>query len=123
MLLIDQCIKLTEANFRTEVLEAPMPVFVDCWANWCGSFSQINPVIEELAIEFAEHLKVGRLDLGSAEKLAVRYGIRAVPTLLLFQHGQVIERVVGSVSKPRFANKLNALLLDRHSSRSHTACL
>jgi thioredoxin 1 len=122
MLLTARCITLTETNFQAEVLEAQMPVLVDCWASWCGSFHQMNPIIEELAIEFAGHLKIGRLNVGSSEKLAARYGIRAVPTLLLFQDGQVIERVIGSVSKQRFANKLNALLAG-HSSRSPIACL
>lgn len=123
MLLTARCLKLTEANFQAEVLETQTPVLVDCWASWCGSFHQMNPIIEALAIEFAGHLKVGRLDVGSSEKLAARYGIRAVPTLLLFKDGQVIERVIGSVSKQRFANKLNALLPDSHSSRSRIACL
>jgi thioredoxin len=123
MLLTAWCITLTEANFQAEVLEAQMPVLVDCWASWCGSFHQINPMIEALAIEFASDLKVGRLNVGSAEMLAARYSIRAVPTLLLFQDGQVIERVIGSVSKPRFANKLNALSSDKHANRSLIACL
>jgi thioredoxin 1 len=122
MLLTPRCITLTDANFQAEVLEAQMPVLVDCWASWCGSCHQMNPIIEALAIEFAGHLKIGRLNVGSSEKLAARYGIRAVPTLLLFQDGQVIERVIGSVSKQRFANKLNALLAG-HASRSPIACL
>lgn len=123
MLLTARCITLTEANFQAEVLKSQMPVLVDCWASWCGSFHQMNPIIEELAIEFAGYLKVSRLDVGRAEKLAARYGIRAVPTLLLFQDGQVIERVIGSVSKQRFANKLNALRPDNHANRSLIACL
>lgn len=123
MLLTARCITLTEANFQAEVLETQMPVLVDCWASWCGSFHQMNPIIEALAIEFAGYLKVSRLDVGSSERLAARYGIRAVPTLLLFQDGQVIERVIGSVSKQRVANQLNALRPDNHANRSLIACL
>lgn len=118
-----QCIKLTEHNFQSEVLATQMLVLVDCWASWCGSFQQMNPIFEELAIEFAKYLKVGRLDVGSSEKLAARYGIRAVPTLLLFKNEQVVERVIGSVSKQHFTNKLNALLPSIHVSRSRIACL
>jgi len=123
MLLAARCITLTDANFQAEVLETQMPVLVDCWASWCGSCHQMNPIIEALSIEFAGYLKVSRLDVGSAEMLAARYDIRAVPTLLLFQDGQVIERVIGSVSKQRFANKLNALRPDKHATRSLIACL
>ncbi|PSB24320.1 thioredoxin family protein [Stenomitos frigidus] len=123
MLVTTQCILLTDANFQSEVLEAQVPVLVDCWASWCGSFHQMNPIIETLAIEFAGQIKIGRLNIAASEQLAMRYDIRAVPTLLLFKDGQVMERVIGSVSKQRFADTLNALLPGSYSSRSRMACL
>ena len=119
MLVSTQCILLTDDNFQTEVLEPQIPVLVDCWASWCGAFHPIDPTIEALAIEFTGQLKVGRLNVCMAEKLAARYGIRVVPTLLLFKNGQVIERVIGSVAKQRLANKLNALLTGNQVADSH----
>lgn len=118
-----QCITLIDDNFQREVLEAQALVLVDCWASWCGSLQQINPIFEELAIEFAEHIKIARLNVAVSQKLSVHYGIRAVPTLLLFNAGQVVGRVIGGVSKPTLVNKLNALLTGNDSSRSQIACL
>jgi thioredoxin 1 len=123
MLMNTPYITLMEDNFQSEVLEAKTLVLVDCWASWCGSFHQINPILHQLAMEFAGHIQVGRLDVAVAEKLATHYGIRAVPTLLLFQDGQVRERLIGCVSKPAFASKLNALLPSFYTSRSRIACL
>ncbi|MBC7971824.1 MAG: thioredoxin [Verrucomicrobia bacterium] len=97
--------------------------WVDCWASWCGSFQQINLVIEDAAIEFAGQIKVGRLNIVKAEVLAARYGIRAVLTLLLFSNGQVLEQVIGGVSSLALTNKLNALLLVSNSSKSRIGCL
>lgn len=123
MLVNTPCIVLTEDNFQSEVLAAKTPVLVACWASWCAASESANPIFSELAIEFAGHVKVGRLNVATADRLAERYGIRAVPTLLLFKDGQVLERIIGSVDKPTLAGKLTALLLGRHSSRSRMACL
>ncbi len=117
-----QCLRLRPDNFQTEVLEAKMPVLVDCWASWCSSFQQVNPVLPELATEFAGQIKIGRLDIAQAEQLAAHYGIRAVPTLLLFQDGQVMERVVGSSAYADLAKKLHTLIVG-NSHRSQIACL
>lgn len=118
------CITLTNDNFKSEVLNAQTPVLVDCWASWCGSFHQINPLLSELAIEFAGQITIGRLNIATAEVLATRYGIRAVPTLLLFQNGQVVERLIGSLSKPKLVSKLSALCpVIQQARRSLIACL
>ncbi|XGV96400.1 MAG: thioredoxin family protein [Leptolyngbya sp. BL-A-14] len=117
------CITLTNHNFKAEVLHAQTPVLVDCWASWCGSFHQINPIYNELALEFSGQITIGRLDIATAEPLATQYGIRAVPTLLLFHNGQVLERLIGSVSKPKLTCKLKALLSASHVCRSLIACL
>jgi thioredoxin 1 len=123
MLVTTRCIGLTDDNFTFEVLETPTPVLVDCWASWCGSCQPMNPIFEELAIEFGEQIMVGRLNVATSKRLTALYSIRAVPTLLLFQNGQVIERVIGSPAKQYLTNKLNALLASSHSSRSRMACL
>lgn len=116
-------ITLTHHNFKTKVMHAQEPVLVDCWASWCGSFHQINPIFDELAIEFAGQITIGRLDIATAETFATKYSIRAVPTLLLFYNGQVLERFVGSALKPKLACKLNALLSANPVCRSLIACL
>jgi len=123
MLLTAQCITLSEQNFRSEVLAAQTPVLINCWASWCGSFQPMDSVYDELAIAFAGQLKVARLDVATADKLAVHYGIRAVPTLLLFHRGQVLERLIGSVNRQDLAGRLSLFLAGQHSSRSRIACL
>lgn len=103
------CILLSEDNFQSEVLDSQRPVLVDCWASWCGSSRRISPLLDELLIEFAGRIQVGRLNVAESETLAAQYGIRAVPTLLLFQQGQVQTRVTGSMSKQALVQQINAL--------------
>lgn len=114
---------LTHDNFQSEVLEAEALVLIDCWASWCGSFQQINFIYNELAVEFSSQIKVARLNVATSEKLATYYGIRVVPTLLLLKHGQVLERVIGNLSKQDLASRLSTLLHNNDSSRRQLACL
>lgn len=123
MLIDTQCITLTDSNFQSEVLEAQMPVLVDCWASWCDSFQRVNPILNELAIDFAEQIKVGRLNVATSDWLAAHYRVRVVPTLLFFRNGQVVKRVIGSGSKSELANQLKTLLASSCLSRSRIACL
>jgi thioredoxin 1 len=103
-------ITLTKENFKNEVLKRPEPVLVDFWASWCGPCRMIAPVIEELAAEFEGRAKVGKVDVDQNGLLAEEYGIRSIPTLLLFKDGQVVDQVVGTVTKGVLAEKLDALL-------------
>ncbi len=123
MVTTTQYILLTDEAIQSEVLEAQTPVLVDCWASWCGSPQLINPTLKALASAFAGQIKVGRLDVATSKQFAAQHDIRAVPTLLLFHNGQVMERIVGSVSWQAFANKLNALLIDSPLNRSDISCL
>ena len=105
-------ITLTEENFQGEVLESTKPVLVDFWATWCGPCQAIAPLIEEVAADFQGRAKVGKLDVDDHSSFAMRYGIRGIPTLLFFKDGEVVDQLVGVVSKQLIADKLNALVAE-----------
>ena len=92
-------IQLTQENFDSEVLKSPIPVLVDFWAEWCGPCKMISPVLDELATEYEGRIKIAKVNIDEQQGLAAQYGIRAIPTLLLFQQGQVAEQIVGLKSK------------------------
>ncbi|MGO8925537.1 MAG: thioredoxin [Limisphaerales bacterium] len=92
-------VALTQENFATEVLKASTPVLVDFWAEWCGPCKMIGPVLDELADEYAGQVKIGKVDIDQQQALAAEYGVRAIPTLLLFHQGQVADQMVGLRSK------------------------
>jgi thioredoxin 1 len=100
-------VELTEANFSQEVLKSDTPVLIDFWAEWCGPCKMIAPVVEELAKEYAGKLKVGKLDVDSHQAVATQYGIRSIPTLLVFQGGTVVDQIVGAVPKKVLADKVS----------------
>jgi len=100
----------TEANFRQDVLNQAQPVLVDFWAAWCGPCRVMAPVIDDLATEFAGRASVGKVNVDDYPALAAQYGIRSIPSLLLFKKGQVVDQVVGVVPKQVLAEKLQALL-------------
>ena len=92
-------VTLTQENFPNEVLQASTPVLVDFWAEWCGPCKMIAPVLDELAEEYEGKVKIGKVNIDEQQGLAAEYGIRAIPTLLLFHQGQVAEQIVGLKSK------------------------
>jgi thioredoxin 1 len=92
-------IKLTEANFAEQVVQSSTPVLVDFWAEWCGPCKMLAPVLDELASEYEGKIKVGKVNIDECPNVANEYGIRAIPTLLIFKDGQVAEQVVGLRSK------------------------
>jgi len=91
--------ELTDENFKGEILDASMPTLVDFWAVWCGPCRAIAPVVEELALQYQGQLKFGKLNVDENPKTPGQYGIRAIPTLILFKNGAVVEQITGAVSK------------------------
>ena len=88
-------IELNEQNWDQEVLQSDKPVLVDFWAPWCGPCRIIAPIIEELAEEFGDQVKVGKLNTDENPNIAMRYGIRAIPTIILFKNGEVVDTRIG----------------------------
>ncbi|HTV76766.1 MAG TPA: thioredoxin [Steroidobacteraceae bacterium] len=104
---------VTDASFQADVLESGRPVLVDYWAEWCGPCRMIGPLIEEAATEYADRLTVAKLNIDENAATARRYGIRGIPTLMVFRDGQPVATHVGSLSR----GQLHALL-DRHTAVS-----
>jgi len=102
-------VTLTEANFEEEVLRSPTPVLVDFWAEWCGPCKMIAPILDELASEYDGKVKVGKVNIDEQQPIATQYGIRAIPTLLIFKDGEVAEQVVGLHSKRDLKANLDKL--------------
>ena len=105
-------IAVTDDDFAREVLEASEPVLVDFWAAWCGPCRMVAPIVEELADEYEGKVKVCKLDVDAARKTAAEFGIRSIPTLLIFKEGKVVDQVIGAVPKQQISEKLDAVLGD-----------
>jgi thioredoxin 1 len=100
-------VTLTDSNFKQEVLQSSTPVLVDFWAEWCGPCKMVAPILDELASEYQGKVKIGKVNIDEFQSLATEYGIRAIPTLLIFKEGQVADQIVGLRSKRDFKNKLD----------------
>ena len=100
--------QLSESTFDSEVSKSTIPVLVDFWAEWCGPCKMIAPLLDELADEYEGKVKIGKVNVDHSQALAGKYGIRAIPTLLLFKDGQVKEQIVGMTSKKDLQKKIAA---------------
>jgi len=102
-------INFTDGNFETEVVKSDKPVLIDFWAVWCGPCRIIAPIIEELAKEYDGKVKIGKLDVDENQESAIKYGVRSIPTMLIFKDGKVVDTIIGAVPKTHIVQKLNAV--------------
>ena len=103
-------IEITDANFEELVVKSEKPVMIDFWAIWCGPCRMISPIVEEMSGEYAEKAVIGKVDVDSNPNVAMKYGIRNIPTVLFVKKGEVVDKQVGAAPKQVFTNKLEALL-------------
>lgn len=103
-------LQITDASFDEVVLKSDKPVLVDFWATWCGPCRMLGPVIEELATEYEGRVVVGKVDVDNNQEFAAKYGVRNIPTVLIFKDGEVVGRQVGVAPKKIYTDALNSLL-------------
>ena len=103
-------IEITDANFEELVVNSDKPVMIDFWAVWCGPCRMIAPIVEEMATEYEGKAVIGKVDVDSNPNVAMKYGIRNIPTVLFVKNGEVVDKQVGAGPKQAFTAKLDALL-------------
>jgi len=103
-------LEITDANFEETVLKSSKPVMVDFWAAWCGPCRMVGPIIEDISKDYDGKAVVGKLDVDANQEFAAKYGVRNIPTVLIFQNGEVVGRQVGVAPKTTYAEALDALL-------------
>ena len=101
-------ITITDDNFEVEVMQSDKPVLIDFWATWCGPCRMIAPIVEELALEYDAKAKIGKVDVDENQQIAIKYGVRSIPTILIFKGGKVSDTIIGAVPKSQIVSKLNA---------------
>ena len=106
----ENVLEFTDSNFNSEVLQSGIPVLVDFWAEWCGPCKAIAPTVGEIANDYNGKIKVGKVNVDTNQKIAMEYGIRSIPNLLIFKDGTILNQVVGSVQKDSITKLLDEAL-------------
>lgn len=103
-------LEITDANFEELVMSSDKPVMIDFWAVWCGPCRMIAPIVEEMSAEYDGKAVIGKVDVDNNQEVAMKYGIRNIPTVLFVKNGEVVDKQVGAAPKQAFIDKLEALL-------------
>ncbi|MFP4446240.1 MAG: thioredoxin [Desulfosudaceae bacterium] len=108
--MAENVIEITDANFEADVLQSDKPVFVDFWAPWCGPCKAIGPLVEELAADYGEKITFGKCNVDNNPATPTKFGIQAIPTLILFKDGEVAQQITGMVPKAKLEEALKGVL-------------
>jgi len=108
--MAENVVEFNDQNFDSDVLGAGSPVLVDFWAVWCGPCKAIAPIVQEIANDYSGKVKVGKMDVDSNNQVAMKYGIRSIPTLMLFNKGEVVDQVIGNVGKESIESMISKAL-------------
>ncbi len=106
----ENVLQFDDNNFDSDVLSSDIPVLVDFWAEWCGPCQMVGPVIDELATEYQGKVKVGKVDVDKAPQTAMKFGVQNIPTVVLFENGEAVDRIVGAKNKKEYKAVLDAKL-------------
>ncbi|QMU56139.1 MAG: thioredoxin [Candidatus Mycalebacterium zealandia] len=106
----DDVIELSDSAFESEVLQSDIPVLVDFWAPWCGPCKAIAPTVSQISRDFAGKIKVGKINVDENQQTSIQFGIRSIPTLLIFKDGKIVDQIIGAVSQTDLENSVNKAL-------------
>ena len=104
-------ITITDENFDEEVIKSDKPVLIDIWATWCGPCKMIAPIVEELVDEYEGKAKIGKLDVDNNQQTAIKFGVRSIPTILIFKDGKLKDTIIGAVPKGQIVQRLNTAIV------------
>jgi len=106
----EHVLDVTDASFEQDVLQAPVPVLVDFWAAWCGPCRMIGPIVEELAEEYKDRVRVAKMNVDDNAATPAQYGVRGIPALLFFKNGELVDQIIGAVPKTQVVGSLEKVL-------------